>query len=71
MTKSFENTPPGCTNILVAGVITPEMRSSLQSIGVVKVFELDDVITDGPGWITFLDEVFHYTVRIADKVTGV
>ncbi len=71
MTKSFENTPPGCTNILVAGVITPEMRSRLQSIGVVKVFELDDVITDGPEWIKFLDEVFHYTVRIADKVAGV
>ena len=69
MTKSFENTPPGCVNMLIAGVITEEMQNRLQIIGVVKVFLLDDVGFDGPGWISFLNEVFHFTLRITDEVT--
>ncbi len=38
--KSFEETPPGCVNMLVAGVITPEMESRLENMGVTKVFLL-------------------------------
>ncbi len=68
MTKSFENTPPGCTNILIAGVITDEMRKRLQNIGVVKVFQLDDIDTDGPKWSEFLNEVFHHILRITGEV---
>ena len=30
MTKSFENTPPGCVNMLIAGVVTEEMQNRLQ-----------------------------------------
>ena len=69
MTKSFENTPPGCVNMLIAGVITEEMQNRLQNIGVVKVFLLDDVVIDGPRWISFLNEVFHFTLRMTDEVT--
>lgn len=70
MTKSFEETPPGCVNMLVAGVVTDVMRERLNSIGVVKVFMLDDVTTDGPHWYNFLNEIFHHTLRIVGEVNG-
>ena len=65
--KSFENTPPGCTNLLVAGVITPEMQTRLSQMGVVRSFLLDEVAQDGEGWTDFLNEVFHHTIRITSE----
>ena len=59
-------TPPGCVNMLVAGVVTREMRTRLEQMGVVKVFLLDDLSHDGQQWLDFVNEVFHYTVRITD-----
>ena len=71
MQKSFEETPPGCVNMLVAGVITSEMESRLENMGVTKVFLLDNLAYDNEGWTDFLNEVFHYTVRITDStITG-
>ena len=71
MQKSFEETPPGCVNMLIAGVITPEMESRLENMGVTKVFLLDDLAHDGKDWVDFLNEVFHYSVRITDStITG-
>ncbi len=67
MQKSFEATPPGCVNILVAGVVTQEMRDRLTQMGVVKVFLLDDLNHEGEGWSNFISEVFHYTIRITDS----
>ena len=67
MQKSFEATPPGCVNILIAGVVTQEMRARLDQMGVVKVFLLDDLTVDGDGWSNFINEVFHYTIRITDS----
>ena len=64
MTKSFAETPPGCTNFLVAGVITPNMRSRLDEMGVVKVYTLDDISGGGDRWEEFAKEVFHYTLRV-------
>ena len=64
MQKSFEATPPGCVNFLVAGVVTPEMRARLDQMGVVKVYVLDDLAHDGEKWTEFVNELFHYTVRI-------
>ena len=64
MQKSFEATPPGCVNFLVAGVVTPEMRTRLDQMGVVKVYMLDDLSHDGEAWTEFVNELFHYTVRI-------
>lgn len=70
-TKSFDNTPSGCVNFLVAGVITAEMQRRLDAIGMIRVFALDDVIRDGVGWYAFLNEVFHHVVRITDStITG-
>ena len=68
--KSFEATPPGCVNMLIAGVITSEMRDRLNRLGIVKTFFLDDLAYDGDPWAAFLNEVFHYTVRItAARIT--
>ena len=69
--KSFEETPPNCANFLIAGIITPEMAQRLDSIGVVRRYLLDDLIRDGEPWIGFLNEVFHYTVRITPSVIDV
>ena len=66
MQKSFEATPPNCVNILIAGVITSEMDARLKGMGVEKVFLLDDLAHDGEGWVEFLNEVFHYTIRITE-----
>lgn len=66
--KSFEETPPGCENMLVAGVITPEMRDRLSRLGIVKTFLLDELGHDGDAWASFLNEVFHHTVRITDSI---
>ena len=67
MQKSFEATPPNCVNILIAGVITQEMDARLKGMGVEKAFRLDDLAHDGEGWVEFLNEVFHYTIRITDS----
>ena len=64
MQKSFAETPPGCQNFLVAGVITPEMKARLNEIGTVKVFELDYLSYDNKQWDLFVNEIFHYAVRI-------
>ena len=72
--KSFEATPANCVNMLVAGMVTTEMRRRLTELGVGKIFMLDDLSYDGPYWEAFLNEVFHYTIRITASrisVTGV
>ncbi len=57
--------------MLIAGVITPEMESRPENMGATKVFLLDDLAHDSETWVGFLDEVFHYTVRITDStITG-
>ena len=63
--KSFAETPPGCTNMLIAGVVTDEMQARLDQMGVTKVYSLDDLAADGPKWDDFLSELFHHTIRIA------
>ena len=66
--KSFKATPPGSANLLVAGIVTAEMRQRLNSLGIRNYFILDDITHDGEGWIDFLNEVFHHIVRITDEV---
>ena len=64
MLKSFAETPPGCTNFLIAGVVTKEMQHRLDQIGSVKVFELDLLVKDQEEWARFTREIFHYDLRI-------
>lgn len=64
MTKSFTETPPGCKNFLVAGIITPEMQTRLNKMRNVKVYLLDEIDQNGNCWNEFMNEVFHYTIRV-------
>ena len=64
MQKSFAETPPGCVNFLIAGVITSEMKARLDQIGVVKVYLLNSLTHDGTQWDSFTEELFHHIVRI-------
>ena len=66
--KSFEATPPGSVNLLVAGIVTAEMEQRLKGLGIRKYFLLDEIAHDGKGWADFLNEVFHHIVRITDEV---
>lgn len=66
--KSFKETPPNSKNILVVGVVTDEMKNRLEGLGIGKYFLLDDVSQDGDGWLDFLNEVFHFTVRITNTM---
>lgn len=66
--KSFEATPPACVNMLIAGVITPEMQERLDSMGLKRTFLLDELVSSEDRWIEFLNEVFHYTLRITPVV---
>ena len=68
MRKSFEATPPGCVNILIAGVVTPEMSTRLDQTGVNKVYLLDRLAHDGEDWLAFINKIFHYIIRITDTV---
>lgn len=64
--KSFEQTPPGCVNILIAGVITAEMEDRLNALGITQRYLLSNLAHDGPEWLEFLNELFRHTVRITD-----
>ena len=66
--KSFEETPASSVNILVAGIVTPEMELRLNSLGINRYFLLDSITHGGEGWTHFLNEVFHHVVRISDQV---
>ena len=66
--KSFGATPPGCVNMLIAGVVTTEMQERLDSLGLKRIFLLDDLIGSGGRWFEFLNEVFHHTVRITNAL---
>ncbi len=46
------------------------MRARLDQMGIAKVFLLDDLAHDGEQWIDFLNEVFHYTVRITESTVS-
>lgn len=64
MTKSFAETPAGCRNFLIAGIVTPEMRTRLEEMGGIKVYLLDEISQDGERWDDFTNEVFHHAVRV-------
>ncbi len=70
MSKSFAETPAGCTNFLIVGVMTSEMKRRLDEIGTVKVFALDDVAQGGYRWHEFTNELFLHAVRILPQASG-
>ena len=64
MSKSFAETPRGCVNFLVAGVITPQMQTRLDGMGDVKCYRLDRLSEDEGYWDDFTNEIFHHAVRV-------
>lgn len=70
MQKSFDATPPNCVNMLIAGVITPEMSSRLEHIDMGAVFLLDELSRDGAHWTEFVNEVFYRVVRVMDSIVS-
>ena len=64
MQKSFDTTPTNCVNMLIAGVVTSEMRSRLDYMGMTDVFMIDDLAHDGDSWDKFVDTVFQSTICI-------
>lgn len=68
MTKSFAETPPGCVNFLVAGVVTEAMKSRLDEMGDIKVYLLHELSNDGEAWDDFINEVFFHAVRIFPRI---
>ena len=70
MQKSFKETPPGCMNILIAGVITDEMGERLADLGIGKTYLLDKLVDDEAYWMDFLNEVFHHTIRVTNLPIG-
>ena len=64
MKKSFDETPSGCLNFLISGVITSTVQKRLDEIGIVKAYLLDDLMSDENAWNDFANEVFHHAVRV-------
>lgn len=64
--KSFEETPVQSQNFLVLGITTPTMRKRLNDMNIAKSFNMWDIL-DGDGQRKFINEVFHYTLRLMDK----
>lgn len=60
--KSFEHVPVQSHNFAVLGVVTPEMESRLNDMHIARYFKLADL--DGDGRQEFLDEIFHFTLRL-------
>ena len=64
MSKSFAETPAGCTNFLIAGVVTAEMQKRINDMGVVKLYHLDNIANNSDSWDDFIKELFHHAIRI-------
>lgn len=64
--KSFEETPAQSRNFLVLGTTTPTMRERLNEMNIARSFNMWDIL-DGHGQREFINEVFHYTLRLMDK----
>ena len=68
--KTFNEAPPGCKNFLIAGVVTETMEERLKLIRMERHFDIDDLLHDKNKWTDFMNEIFHYTLRIAPDVWG-
>ena len=63
--KTFDETPAGCKNFLVAGVVTPTMRGRLDEMRMERDFDIDRLLHTDADWVEFMNEIFHHALRIA------
>ena len=68
--KTFDESPAGCKNFLVAGVVTPTMRERLEEMRMEADFQIDRLLEDDAAWIGFMNEIFHHALRIAPEASG-
>ena len=66
--KTFDAAPRSCKNFLVVGVVTEEMRTRLADIPMERYYDLDHLLHDDSSHRGFMNDIFHYTLRIADEV---
>ena len=62
--KSFDATPVKSRNFAVLGVVTQEMRRRLNDLNFEKDFSLYQILNDEEAWEDFVQELFHYTLRV-------
>lgn len=65
--KTFDESPAGCKNFLVAGVVTPTMRARLREMRMEADFDVEDLLRDEQAWRRFVNEIFHHALRIAPE----
>ena len=65
--KTFDAAPTSCRKFLVAGVVTPAMRNGLNEMNMQRDFDIDRLIFDESDWLDFMNEIFHYTLRITSE----
>ena len=68
--KTFDESPAGCKNFLVAGVVTPTMRGRLEEMRMEADFQIDRLLEDDAAWVGFMNEIFHHALRIAPEASG-
>lgn len=68
--KTFDESPAGCKNFLVAGVVTPTMRGRLEEMRMEADFQTDRLLQDNDVRIGFMNEIFHHALRIAEEASG-
>ena len=69
--KTFDESPAGRKNFLVAGVVTPTMRGRLEEMRMEADFQIDRLLDDGAAWAGFMNEIFHRALRIAPETDAV
>ncbi len=68
--KTFDEAPSSCKNFLVVGVVTDTMRERLGDLRMERDFDIDRLLRDDDSWADFMDEIFHYTLRVTDELHG-
>lgn len=63
--KTFDESPIGCKNFLIVGVVTDTMEKRLSEMRVEKYFLYDELLNETQLWEELMNEIFHYALRIA------
>lgn len=63
--KTFDESPIGCKNFLIVGVVTDTMKKRLSEIRVEKYFLFDELLDETHLWEALMNEIFHHALRIA------
>lgn len=62
--KTFDESPIGCKNFLIVGVVTDTMKKRLSEMRVEKYFLYDELLDKTQLWEELMNEIFHHALRI-------